>query len=120
MITDPPLDRVAEDDDTPFATPGKMRADAMKRLQIGISGLVAMLLLVALANIIRDRATVTDLGTVPEAMPTVAPQATPVPNKDPLADAGVQPELPPATAAPTPAPAVTMGQGVDDDPPAQP
>jgi len=120
MITDPTLDRVAEDDDTPFATPGKMRADAIKRLQIGVSGLVAMILLVALANIIRDRATETELGTVPEAMPTVAPQVIVPTNKDPLADAGVQPELPPATATPTPAPVVNMGQDDIDEPQTQP
>lgn len=104
MITETTLDRVADDDDIPLVSPGKMRADAIKRLQIGLSGLIGVLLLIGLASIIKERANEADLGTVPESMPTVAPQAVTTPNKDPLADAGVQPEIPSASPSPTATP----------------
>lgn len=79
---------------------GGSRAEAVQRLQIGLSGLAAMLLLVGLANIIQDRAQVSEASAVPEAAPTVAP-AEVAPLTDPLADAGVVPDMPAdATASP--------------------
>lgn len=72
---------------------GGTRAQAMQRLQVGLSGLGAMILLVGLANIIQDRARVADSLSVPEAAPTTEPTAAP-PLSDPLADAGVVPDLP--------------------------
>ena len=72
---------------------GGTRAQAMQRLQVGLSGLGAMILLVGLANIIQDRARVADSLSVPEAAPTTQPSAAP-PLSDPLADAGVVPDLP--------------------------
>ena len=72
---------------------GGTRAEAVQRLQIGLSGLAAMLLLVGLANIIQNRAQVSEATAVPEAAPTVAPAEAP-PLTDPLADAGVVPDMP--------------------------
>ncbi len=73
-------------------TTGPTRAEAIFRLQIGLAGLVAMLMMIGLANIIMDRAKESDATTVPEAASTAAPVKTPpVPGSDPLADAGVIP-----------------------------
>lgn len=76
---------------------GGTRAQAMQRLQVGVAGLATMLLLIGLASIITDRADETDRAAVPEAIATVA--APPAPKSDPLADAGVVPDMP---AGPTP------------------
>lgn len=75
---------------------GGTRSEAIQRLQVGLSGVAAMILLVGLANIIQDRARVTEASAVPEAAPTVAP-VEPPPQRDPLADAGVVPDLPTET-----------------------
>lgn len=72
---------------------GGTRAEAMKRLQIGLLGLAAMLLMVALANIVMERAKQSDASVVPEAVDTVT-EAGGGQLKDPLVDAGVVPELP--------------------------
>lgn len=66
----------------------ELRAQAVHRLQIGLFGLAAMLLLVALANIIMDRARQV------EAMPAGTATAAAVEqngSSDPLADIGVVP-----------------------------
>lgn len=88
---------------------GGTRAQAMQRLQVGVAGLIAMLLLIGLASIITQRAEETGRAAVPEAVATVA--APPAPTSDPLADAGVVPDMP---AGPTPAPtsAATPASGV--------
>ncbi|QZP07968.1 hypothetical protein [Caenibius sp. WL] len=71
---------------------GGTRAQAIFRLQIGIAGLVAILMMIGLANIVMDRAKQTEATTVPEAASTLAPvKIPPVPASDPLADAGVIP-----------------------------
>lgn len=87
------------------------RSQAMQRLQIGLSGLVAMILLVSLANIILDRAQESDDLAVPEAAPTAAPSEAQAAGRDPLADVGVVPDLP---ASPTPVP--SAGQTTGDAP----
>jgi hypothetical protein len=93
---------VDPDDDAPLVTQGKMRAEAIKRLQIGLTGLAVMLLLVGLANVIKDRAKQSEQAAEPEVeAQVVVAKPTPAPNKDPLADAGVVPELPSA-ASPSP------------------
>lgn len=78
------------------------RAQSIQRLQIGLSGLAAMVLLVGLATVIMDRARQTEAGAVPEAASTAAVEAAPSVN-DPLADAGVAPDVvaPPRQKAPT-------------------
>ncbi len=84
----------AEPDDAAEAAPlGGTRSEATQRLQVGVSGIAAMVLLVGLANIIQDRARVTEEASVPDAAPTTAPEE-PLTQRDPLADAGVVPDLP--------------------------
>ena len=97
-------------------TPQELRAQAVHRLQIGILGLAAMLLLVSLADIIMDRVRVTEqagqTGAVAPAPPGSAPPASAAaddPASDPLADIGVVPDLPDAEA---PAPAVRPSAAV--------
>ncbi|MXO58038.1 hypothetical protein GRI89_00570 [Altererythrobacter salegens] len=95
--------------ETEAADAGKAaaRAHAVQRLQIGFFGLGGMILLIGLANIIMNQALVSEATMVPEAAPTVTPQATPSPASDPLADAGVGPDLPSEPVqqqAPAPAP----------------
>ena len=46
------------------------RERTVQRLQIGITGIVMMILLVGLASIIQNRAAETDATTVPDAAPT--------------------------------------------------
>ena len=73
---------------------GGTRAQALQRLQVGVFGLATMVLLIALAQIIMNQAREAEALVVPEAAPTVAPSDTPAPASDPLADAGVGPDLP--------------------------
>lgn len=79
------------------ATARELRAQAVHRLQIGLFGLAAMLLIVGLANIIMDRAR---LGDATVAAPHDA-SALATPANDPLADIGV---------VPAPAPTATQGK----------
>ncbi len=69
------------------------RAERIQRVQVGLFGLVAMVLLVGLADVVITRAQETQANAVPEAAPTTPPSDVPAP-RDPLADAGVVPELP--------------------------
>ncbi|MGB7407881.1 MAG: hypothetical protein WA908_05195 [Pontixanthobacter sp.] len=73
---------------------GGTRAEAAQRLQIGLSGIIAIILLVALANTLRERADQTDAVTVPEAEMPVEVAQEPETQSDPLAEAGVVPDLP--------------------------
>lgn len=70
------------------------RSQSMQRLQIGLFGLAAMVLLVGLANIIITQAQSNEARVVPEAAPTVNGEPAAEPARDPLADAGVVPDLP--------------------------
>jgi hypothetical protein len=82
-----------------------LRAQSVHRLQVGLFGLAAMLLLVGLANIIMDRARLVDAaGSV------VAGSARPTetPRSDPLADIGVVPAASPSESS---APAATGSPG---------
>jgi hypothetical protein len=72
-----------------------LRAQAVHRLQIGLFGLAAMLLLVGLANIIMDRARMADEdGLMPEAVASDGAK----PAADPLADIGAMPAADPSAA----------------------
>lgn len=93
------------------AQPGSrdMRAQAVHRLQVGMFGLAAMLLLVSLASVIMQRVQTADRSVV-SVQPTAPASAAPA--NDPLADLGVAPEVPVAAttaahkaARPAPAPA---------------
>ncbi|MBW8785894.1 MAG: hypothetical protein JF593_14890 [Novosphingobium sp.] len=77
-------------------TARELRAQAVHRLQIGMFGLAAMLLIVGLANIIMERARLADAAS--GAAP-VASSAAASPSSDPLADLGVVPSAAPADGA---------------------
>lgn len=83
------------------ATARERRAQAINRLQFGLAGIAVMLLIVGLANIIMDRARLTEAGAAPvEAGAASADNAA----SDPLADIGLVPSPDPtATAASPPA-----------------
>ena len=88
------------------------RAQAVQRLQIGIAGLASMVLMIALANVIMDQANRTEATSVPQAAATVAAEPTTAPQNDPLADAGVVPDMPAEpTATPQQEPAILPEQG---------
>lgn len=91
---------------------GGSPSDAIRRFQIGLAGLAAMLLMIALANIVMDRAKETEAVTVPEAASTAPPKPLAATTSDPLADAGVVPDVPAAKPENVP------GQGSGDGPPA--
>lgn len=80
-----------------------LRAQAVQRLQTGLFGLSAIVLIVGLANIINDRAKLFDSGVRPS--PAVSASASPAAS-DPLADIGVVPSAAPS-GTPAPAPAGT-------------
>jgi hypothetical protein len=90
MASDP-LDTLPPMPEAPLAG---TRSQAMQRLQIGLFGLAAMILLVSLANIILTNAQQNEARVVPEAAPTVAAEQSVGPASDPLADAGVVPDMP--------------------------
>lgn len=69
-------------------------SQSIQRLQVGLFGLAAMVLLVALANIIRNNADENEATVVPEAAPTVVAGQRAATASDPLADAGVVPNTP--------------------------
>ncbi|MFC0588409.1 hypothetical protein ACFFF7_03190 [Novosphingobium aquiterrae] len=82
----------------------EMRAYAVQRLQAGLFGLSAIVLIVGLANIIKDRARLNEDGLRPVAV--ASPEAATKAN-DPLADIGVVPsamsnDAASATTAPPP------------------
>jgi hypothetical protein len=86
--------------------------DAVNRLQVGIAGLGAMVLLVGVADMIMTRARQTEQAAVPEAAPTVEPSPAPSHNNNALEAAGVVPDLPKAdTDEPVPEGPVLPEQG---------
>ena len=93
------------------------RAQSVQRLQIGIGGVVLMVLLVGLASLIQDRTREVDATSVPGAAATTEPTPA-VTQQDPLVDAGVVPDLPKAPA-PSQSPAVVPEQGPQDALPPQ-
>lgn len=85
----------------------ELRSQAVYRLQIGLFGLCAMLLIVGLANIIRDRLRLVD--TQDPIQQVVAVDAKPTKAaSDPLADIGV---VPAADPSPTPSPEASGDPG---------
>lgn len=77
-----------------------LRSESVHRLQVGLSGLAAIVLMLALANVIMDRANRTEASSVPDAAATVLPPPVHSQQNDPLANAGVVPEI---KVSPTPA-----------------
>jgi hypothetical protein len=79
-----------------------LRGQSVQRLQVGLFGLAAMLLLVGLANIIMDRARLAD-GASGIIATSSSPSTGASVEADPLADIGVVPAATPSeTAAPIP------------------
>jgi hypothetical protein len=67
-------------------------AQAVHRLQVGLFGLGAILLLISLANVIMERAELISRAAALD--PTAEASATTETANDPLVDMGVAPELP--------------------------
>ncbi|WP_374409181.1 hypothetical protein [Pelagerythrobacter sp.] len=90
-------------------------------MQVGLTGLAAILLMIALANVIMDRANRTEAASLPEAAATVAPSPSATQQSDPLAEVGVVPDMPASspTATPTAAPAPALAPEQDDAPDAR-
>jgi len=79
------------------------RGEAVQRLQVGLFGIGAMVLLVGLASIIGGQADRNDQLAVPEAAPTTEPGGQAA-QANPLADAGVVPDI---AAEPSAGPSAT-------------
>lgn len=101
MATQPPFNgngRVLEPLSGPqhFVPPSarELRAQAVQRLQTGLFGLAAIVLIVGLANIINDRARLSEAANPTPPSEVVAKQG-PASKADPLADAGVVPATTP-------------------------
>lgn len=79
-----------------FVPPGfrELRSQAVQRLQIGLFGLAAMLLLVGLANIVMERARMADADQAAPVTAGTAQQDDAA--SDPLADIGVVPNADPS------------------------
>lgn len=93
------------------------RAESLQRLQIGLAGLGTMILLIGLAQVVYDRAQLSEADTVPAAAATVAPKIAAPVQSDPLAEAGVVPDLPSEPVEqPVQQPAIMPEQGNDTRP----
>lgn len=94
MASQPP--RPGSNSPTHFVPPTarELRAQAVQRLQAGLFGLAAIVLIVGLANIINDRARLTEATVGAPAAP-----AKKEPRTDPLAEVGVVPAASPEPAA---------------------
>ncbi len=100
-------------DETDAAPIGKARGQAAQRLQVGLLGILVMVLVIGLAATLTQRAQTAEDAAVPEAAPTTEPVEVDA-QSDPLADAGIVPELPDDTeeeAAQEPALAPEQGTG---------
>lgn len=95
----PPRDRTPRSAD-PAPGARDLRSQAVHRLQVGLFGLAAMLLLVSLASVIMQRVQTADRNAVAA---TASASATPA--SDPLVDLGVAPQVPVAAASPSATPA---------------
>jgi hypothetical protein len=110
MATDPaehPKHPASNEDFVPSPLSGT-RAQSVQRLQVGLFGIGSMVLLVGLANVVLTNARQNEAQVVPEAAPTVAAPEEVKPPSDPLAEAGIVPELPaqnqPVLVTPPPPP----------------
>jgi len=108
MATKPPP-RVVETLSAPqhYLPPGvrEIRAQAVQRLQAGLFGLAAIVLVVGLANIINDRARLNEAARPAGTASAIPAGAV---KNDPLADVGVVPSTAPDEATQVP-PATMSG-----------
>jgi hypothetical protein len=94
VFTDPQLvEQVASPQHYQPATARERRAQVVHRLQTGLIGLATMLLIVGLANIIMERARLTDTGDAAAPAGAVASASS---GTDPLADIGLVPSPEPS------------------------
>jgi len=103
----PALPGAPQTEPTGLPATGDARADVMRRLQTGAIGIAAVLVLIGLASIIQERAAQSDRTAVAEAVATPQPSGSATVS-DPLAQAGVLPEMPASPSA-SPAPSATSG-----------
>lgn len=110
MATQPTQEQVASQLAIPQhylpPTARELRAQAVQRLQVGLFGLAGMLLLVALANIIMDRARMAEEAA--RGAPTVEAPGKETTKNDPLVDIGV---VPSAASEPQPSADQTQQDG---------
>lgn len=98
------------------------RTEGIQRLQVGLFGIAAMVLLVGLASIIGSQADLADEAAVPDAAPTTEPRliapGAPVPEAVMVPDIPAEPSpaplldplvLPPPTSAPASQPSAAPG-----------
>ena len=78
----------------PLAPLSGTRSEMMQRLQVGVFGLAAMLLMIGLADVVLNRLKESEATTVAEPATMDDGAAAPAQPSDPLAEAGVMPELP--------------------------
>lgn len=96
------------------------RAQRFQRLQVGLFGLAAMVMVVGLADIIMSTAESNQPATSDELLPVTAEDVPPPPQRDPLAEAGVVPDLPAEPeVVETSTPALLPPVGNGDVPPPQ-
>ncbi len=98
----------ADGQDAPYP----IKSYTVHRLQVGLSGLVGVVVMIALADTILSRADQSEASAVPEAAATVQVDASPVPQNDPLAEAGVVPASPAPTETASAAPAPSQPSGM--------
>lgn len=112
-----PEPKPEESADVISAPVNNARAELLQRLQIGLAGLGTMVLLIGLAQVVYDRAQLSEAETVPAAAATVAPKDVEPVQSDPLAEAGVVPDLPSEPMGqPVQEPAIMPEQGNDQRP----
>ena len=81
------------DESAPEGAPlGGTKAEAMQRLKIGAIGLGTMVVVVGVASVVTSQADFAEQSSVPDAAATTEPVSPPA-QRDPLADAGVVPDL---------------------------
>jgi hypothetical protein len=106
------IDPVVTPQHFPAPSERELRSQAVHRLQVGLFGLCAMLLIVGLANIIMDRARLADTEDPIEQVVAADEKPKKVAS-DPLADIGV---VPAADPSPSPEPTGSEAAGPNDRP----
>lgn len=117
------VDPAADTDNPEPLTPVSIdRSEGIQRLQVGLFGIAAMVLLVGLASIIGSQADLADETAVPDAAPTTEPRViapgAPVPEAVMVPDIPAEPSpaplldplvLPPPTSSPAAQPSAATG-----------
>lgn len=90
------LDKLFKEPDEPdvHISGAERRKEALYRLQIGFAGLLGIVLLIAVSDAIISRTTQSAAEDAPQATAITEPQNDEQPQVDPLAEAGLVPDLP--------------------------